>query len=115
MSDSHYNRCWTVHSHLAEALERLLFERFLTTLDETPKLLAEKPRFADVEECFETPIDDPVVQELYSKYLLFKKGVRDGRHGKTNQFWLVYYLDIMRVQHLIHYSVQTNNFSLRLY
>ena len=28
ISASHYNRCWNVHSHLAEALERLLFERF---------------------------------------------------------------------------------------
>ena len=41
VSGSHYNRCWTVHSHLAEAVERLLFGRlFLTTLDETPRLLA---------------------------------------------------------------------------
>ena len=28
VSGSHYNRCWTVHTHLAEALERLQFERF---------------------------------------------------------------------------------------
>ena len=29
VSDSHYNRCWTVHSHLAEALEQLLLKKFL--------------------------------------------------------------------------------------
>ena len=45
-------------------------ERFFTTLDEPPKLLAEKPRFADFKECFETLTDDdPIIQELYSKYL----------------------------------------------
>ena len=104
-----------VHSHLAEALERLLLERFLTTLDETPKPPAEMPRFVEVKECFTTLTNDPVVQELYSKYLQFKKGVRDGIHGKTIQFLLVYYLDIMRIQHLIHYTVQKKNFSLRLY
>ncbi len=27
LAGSHYNRCWTVHSNFAEALERLLFQR----------------------------------------------------------------------------------------
>ena len=31
ISGSHYNRCWTVNSSFAEALERLLFQRFLKT------------------------------------------------------------------------------------
>lgn len=30
LAGSHYNRCWTVHSNFAEALERLLFKRFLS-------------------------------------------------------------------------------------
>ena len=68
VSGTHYNKCWTLHCHLAEALERLLCERFLTTHDETPKLLAEKPRFADVKECFEPLTDNPVVQELCGIY-----------------------------------------------
>ena len=29
LSGSHYNRSWTVHSIFSEALERLIFERFL--------------------------------------------------------------------------------------
>ena len=29
ISGSHYNRCWTVHANFAEALERLLLQRFL--------------------------------------------------------------------------------------
>ena len=29
ISGSHYNRCWTVHANFAEALERILFQRFL--------------------------------------------------------------------------------------
>ena len=33
LSGSLYNRCWTVNSAFAEALERLLLERFLTERD----------------------------------------------------------------------------------
>ena len=40
ISGSHYNRCWNVHSHLAEALERLLLERFLQEVDNIPKIIA---------------------------------------------------------------------------
>ena len=29
MSGSHYNRCWRVHEPFAEALERLLMEKFV--------------------------------------------------------------------------------------
>ena len=29
ISAAHYNRCWRMHQHLTEALERLLFHRFM--------------------------------------------------------------------------------------
>ena len=35
ISGSHYNRSWAVHGLFSEALERLLFERFLTIVDDT--------------------------------------------------------------------------------
>ena len=103
VSGSHYNRCWTVHSHLAEVLERLLFERFLTTVDEIPKVIEERPRCRDVKEYFEALVEVESVHELLDQYMKFEDDVRIGIHGKTSQFWLLYYLDIMRNQHLIHF------------
>ena len=35
ISGSHYNRSWAVHGLFSEALERLLFERLLTIVDDT--------------------------------------------------------------------------------
>ena len=35
LSGSHYNRCWRIHQHFTEALERLLFERFIRESDES--------------------------------------------------------------------------------
>ena len=115
VSGSHYNRCWTVHSHLGEVLERLLFEKFLTTINEIPKVFEERPRCRDVKEYFEALVEDEGVHELLDQYMKFEEDVRSGIHGKTSQFWLLYYLDIMRNQHLIHFAVQTNNFLLRLH
>ena len=43
-----------------------------------------------------------------------RKKVRKENQGKTNQFWLVYYLDIIQNQHLLHTAIQMNNFHLRL-
>ena len=46
LSGSHYNRCWRIHQHFTEALERLLFERFIR---ESDKSLADSPAQLDVD------------------------------------------------------------------
>ena len=43
----------------------------------------------------------------------YRQEVRDGKNGKTAQFWVLY-LDLMRIQHQIHIAVQTNDFEMRL-
>ena len=48
---------------------------------------------------------------LYKDYL---KQTRQGNLGKTAQYWLTY-LDLMRMQHIIHTAVQENNFEAQLY
>ena len=48
---------------------------------------------------------------LYNDYL---EQIRQGNLGKTAQCWLTY-LDLMRMQHVIHTAVQENNFEARLY
>ena len=67
-----------------------------------------------MDECDEQLANDEQIAELFDKYSQFQEQVRQGHYGKTSQFWLVYYLDIMRNQHLIHTAVQSNNFSMRL-
>ena len=44
----------------------------------------------------------------------FQEDIRNGGHGKTAQFRLTLYLDLMRMQQLAHKTVQINNFGLRL-
>ena len=49
------------------------------------------------------------------KYEEFKQSVCDGKLGKTPQFWLVLYLDLMRTQSWAHLAVHDNNLDLRYY
>ena len=60
------------------------------------------------EEC----LDDSVLM-VFKSYEAFKQRAREGKIGKTAQFWLIY-LDLMGLQHKIRNAVQTNNFDLRL-
>ena len=110
LSGSHYNRCWTVHSAFAEALEGLLLERFLTECDvfipETFAQIAQEP---------DSPTIDDVCVAFIRKYEEFKQSVRDRKLGKTPQFWLVLYLDLMRTQNWAHLAVHDNNLDLRYY
>eukprot|EP00112_Aurelia_sp_Birch-Aquarium-sp1_P005855 Seg1662.2 transcript_id=Seg1662.2/GoldUCD/mRNA.D3Y31 product="hypothetical protein" protein_id=Seg1662.2/GoldUCD/D3Y31 len=115
LAGSHYNRCWTVHSNFAEALERLLFRRFLSVRG-APDVMKETMGFSSVSaEEIERLQKDAEVIKLLDEYGDFKESVRSGNHGMTPQFWLVHYLDIMSNQHLLHSAVQSNNFSLRLH
>ena len=115
-SASHYDRCWNVHSQLAEALERLLLERFLQETDHIPEIIAStldsrKGR----EDILKELEDNSHVEDFFTACSTFKQQIRDGLHGKTSRFWLVYYLDSIYAIHLIHYSFQRNNFYLRLH
>ena len=60
-------------------------------------------------------MNDQEIGAFLAKFEEYKDKVRKGNHGKTSQFWLVYYLDIMQNQHVLHTAIQTNNFYLRLH
>ena len=117
LSGSHYNRCWRIHQHFIEALERLLFERFIR---ESDKSLADSLAQLDVD--FKAATDgfiaDVTEKEgfltVQKEYLEYKEKIQSGDLGKTSQFWLVNYLDIMKTLHLIHSAVQENDFAQRL-
>ena len=96
LAGSHYNRCWIVHARLSEAQERVLFQRFLTSVDAIPDALSEnlQSHTAD-EEILNTLMNDEEIGAFLAKFEEYKDEVRKGNHGKTSQFWLVYYLDIM--------------------
>ena len=110
MSRSHYTRAWTVHATFLEALERLLFERFL---EECNLVIPGSYVAAAKEQDVNFPEVISSEADFFTKYQEFWQLVRDGEFGLTAQFWLSLYLDLMEKQHLIHIAVHENNFDLR--
>ena len=51
---------------------------------------------------------------LISRYQQFKTDIRNGKLGKTAQFWMMY-IDLMELQQMVHTSVQTNDYDMHLY
>ena len=91
LSGSHYNRPWNVHSIFSEALEWLLYERFLEEchLSITDVILLNANRVnGDL-----TDIVDEI-QSHADEYSKFKQRIRNEEFGKTAKFRLCLYLDV---------------------
>ena len=87
LSWSHYNRSWVIHNAITEAMERLLLLRFfgetkIQSLECLVKISADP-------ELFSPNIQDESA-EFHRSFESFKQTIRDGKPGKTPQFWLLY-------------------------
>ena len=87
LSGCHYNRCWTVHSVIGEALERLCLELFLKQGNAFPGPV--QMCYEDLPTCLELLTNESEITAFIDKYKQFKVRIRNGEHGKTAQFWLV--------------------------
>ena len=105
INGSHYNRCWRVHEPFTETLERLLMERFIDykqlAIPETVIAFTESIQVKDNDE---TVANDQGVQEFN------RERCRVGDFGRTAQFWVALYLDIIEVLHMIHNAVTHQQF-----
>ena len=114
INGSHYNRCWSVHEHFAEALEILLYERYLIESSLPTQHIENSHVTAACEGNDSLLLNDPVLRENVLSYSKFKQSARDGNLGKTPQFWTLNYLDIMETLHQLHIAVQESDFDERL-
>lgn len=95
----------------SEGMERLLVLRF------TGELRPNVPDYLISLSADPTSFKNDSLEHIHNfaqLYNEFKMKVRLGQYGKTAQFWLIY-LDLMKVQHIIHTAVQENDYELRLY
>ena len=109
MAGSHYNRCWIVYSPFYEALERLLFMRFID--DHHIQLPEDFKQTENVDFSIHNIIEKH--NDLLAKYFQFKDEVRSGILGKTAQFWVMNFMDLMEIQFRAHLAVQENDYVLR--
>ena len=114
LSGSHYNRCWKVHKHFAEALERCFFLRFLEESSSSINYTS-YDRLSDACDGNDSSLtSDPDICNTVHSFMEFKEKARDGRLGLTPQYWTINYLDIMHILHQLHVAVQEGDYDSRL-
>ena len=114
-SPSQYNRCWKVNSSFAEALELLLFTRFIqeSNIDLSDVFICDK--VSEAIQCHGRPVfSDSATASLCTRYSVFKGDVKEGKFGVSPQFCIVNYLVILDILLNLHHSIQIGNFDLRL-
>ena len=80
LCDLHYNRLWIIHNTVSEALERMLFLRFIREQHcGLPYGLAEI--CADPDSCASST--ETQYYEFSCKFEAFRQSVKEGKLGKT--------------------------------
>ena len=109
LAGSHYNRGWIVHNAFAEALERLLFKRFVYEEDSTIPDSFQDLNDLSIEQLDSLSNDESIA--FTEKYQRYRLKIQEGTAGKTAQFWMIY-LDLMKAQHMTHSGVQDNDIDM---
>ena len=113
LSGKHYNRAWNVHEHFADALERLLLQTFIeSTSANLPEVLVTVIKADPKPTDFKALVDNAEAIVFFEKYNSFRSEIRNGKYGKTSQFWLLY-LDMVERQHL-HAAIKENDYDTRM-
>ena len=112
LSGKHYNRTWKIRESFAEAIERLFCKTFVKRC---PEELASSIKGIMMAVDCEKVMSERAFKIYEEEYMKKKMEYLHGYHGKTAQFWMTY-LDLVESQHKLHYfSVNMNDFQLRLY
>ena len=107
---SHCNRSCYAYEVLSEALERVILVLFLAEKrQELPTKLQEVT--SDPRSYSETAFQNS--EEFLRSYGDYFQSTMNRDNGKTTQF-LARYLEMMRIQTMMHTAVQENNFMMQL-
>ena len=95
---------------VGEAMERLLFERFVE--EENVHVSDPAALLSLVQSCnrrtLETALTDPPTLSILQKYSSYEEQVRRGSLGKTSTFWMSF-IDHVRLIMMFLLSIKTNN------
>ena len=110
LSGKHYNRSWMVHESFAEAIDRLFCGAFLPEITED---LEHTVKRNVSEQIIDDVIETIPFTDYEQRYESLKSCCLRVEFGKRPQFWMTYQKAIDR-QHKFHFSINTNDFDLRL-
>ena len=112
LSGKHYNRSWRIHECLAEAIEKLFCEALVESCPDELETAIKAVILTDMD-CKDVISQRPF-RAYKEEYMKKKMECLQGHRGKTAQFWMSY-LNLIERLHELHFSVNTNDFQLRLH
>lgn len=112
LTGKHFNRCKRLHPILALAFETLHFRKFLEDYENTDEFITW------LDNCslttagdLETAMKASIFVACSEEYRAYTKLTRDGRHGATPQFWMMY-VDYIHTFHELERAIRTNDIDL---
>ncbi|GFR99107.1 hypothetical protein ElyMa_002784700 [Elysia marginata] len=118
MKGKHYNRSFRVHKAVLVSLERLLFNTFQQHAEVAPLIRKAKKELREIvlnlnSDACEISDANNSLQELAQRYFMFKEDVRQGKLGKTSQFWIFYMDAVWTVLQCLR-ATKTNDLQLHI-
>ena len=111
LSGKHYNKTWLVNECFAEAVDRLFCDKYVSL---SQPLEVKIKTMSEINLEALDPISESEEMKSYAQaYAKAKKECRDGKYGKTPQFWMQYLNAVERL-HILRYAINRNDFDLRL-
>ena len=112
INGKYYNRCVRIHEILALAMERKMYESFMSTLpkdkqDDIKDLLLTIPEAVNDQQAFLAT--SQIFLEHMNQYELFFHDVMNGKLGPTAQYWGMYIFMVNRVHRDLMRALRTND------
>lgn len=117
---THFNRCKKLHPVAALSLKILHFKAFLKLYE--ADVQADQMHLHEVIEILEedninlrtTDIALPILKDFLDRYNSFTEETRNGKHGRTAQFALMY-VDLIELYQLLERGIRTSDVQLYNY
>lgn len=108
-----YNRCTRLHQIVANALEKLLFEKYLSTTVSQDDSNALLETLISVPTGNTSPENDLKNDDFFQHYLQeyddFVKDAINGKYGPTCAFWSIYIYIVNRLHRQLQRAIHTND------
>ncbi|CAH2096461.1 unnamed protein product [Euphydryas editha] len=115
ISGKHFNRCKRLHPIVSLGLQILHVEQFIIDcdIDLSDDVTEELLKFQSEKSLINT-LDNEVISEIVLKYLQYKEDTKNGKFGKTAQYYMMY-IDFINYYLMLTRSIRMGDFELYKY
>lgn len=115
ISGKHFNRCKRLHPLVALGLQMLQVEQFVIEYDiEISNNVIEELCTFQSETSLNNMLENEEISDILIKYLRYKEDTKNGKFGKTAQYYMMY-IDFIHYYLMLTRSIRMGDFELYKY